>query len=464
MTLRMTRYLISALIWAFLGLAPAAAFADPPLAPATGHLGIAAVVNDEAITNADVEGRMRLALIGAGMQPPPEVLARLKGQILRSMIDERLQLQEAAKYSITVPEANIDGEVAKMAAQNRMKPEQLPAFFASRGANISTLREQIRAAMSWAMVVQRRLRPQVDIGDDEIDAEIARLAANAGQPQYLAAEIFLPVDTPAQDENVHQTALRLVEQMARGAHFSAVARQFSQSPSAASGGDLGWITKGQLEPQLDTTLQQMTVGTLSPPIRTATGYHILMLRDQRDVPASGTAAARARPAARSVASANPDQATLSLRQMLIPVSRRDTAATVQAATQRLETLREQAKSCSDVERMAKEAGDSRGGSLGEMKLANLPPALQPILRTLPVSQPSQLMRNDSGVLFLMVCSRKMPEAPVAAAEPAAADVAPAAGGVDRQAITNTLGQQKLELLARRYLRDLRQNAFIEIRG
>lgn len=462
MTLRMTRYLISALIWAVLGLAPAAAFADPPAAPATGLLGIAAVVNDEAITNADVEGRMRLALIGAGMQPPPEVLARLKGQILRSMIDERLQLQEAAKYSITVPDANIDGEVAKMAEQNHMKPEQLPAFFASRGVAIATLRDQIRAAMSWAMVVQRRLRPQVDIGDDEVDAEIARLAANAGQPQFLAAEIFLPVDAPAQDDSVHQTALRLVEQMARGAHFSAVARQFSQSPSAASGGDLGWITKGQLEPQLDTTLQQMTVGTLSPPIRTASGYHILMLRDQRDVPAS--AAARARPAARSVASANPDQAILSLRQMLIPVSRRDTAATVQAATQRLETLREQAKSCSDVERMAKEAGDNRGGSLGEMKLANLPSALQPILRTLPVSQPSQLMRNDSGVLFLMVCSRKMPEAPVAAVEPAAADVAPAAGGVDRQAITNTLGQQKLELLARRYLRDLRQNAFIEVRG
>jgi peptidyl-prolyl cis-trans isomerase SurA len=93
---------------------------------------------------------------------------------------------------------------------------RLPNFFASKGVNIATLRAQIPGAMAWALVVQRRLRPQVDIGDDEVDAEIARISSSAGQPQYLAAEIFLPVDAPAQEDGVKQTAQRLIEQMARG--------------------------------------------------------------------------------------------------------------------------------------------------------------------------------------------------------------------------------------------------------
>lgn len=460
MTIRMTRYLILAVLW----LIPSLALAERPPVPspaaASAQLGIAAVVNDEAISNADVEARMRLALLGAGIAPPAEAIARLKGQILRSMIDERLQLQEAAKYNITVPEADIDAEIARMAEQNRQTAASLPNFFASKGVNISTLRAQIQGAMAWALVVQRRLRPQVDIGDDEVDAEIARISSSAGQPQYLAAEIFLPVDTPAQEDGVKQTAQRLIEQMAKGARFSAVARQFSQSPSSASGGDLGWITQGQLEPQLDEALKRMAKGTLSPPIRTASGYHILMLRDQRVIPALQQA--RQPTATPAAAAPDPRQATLSLRQVLLAVPREASSEALQTATRKLEALRQQAKSCGDMERLAKQAGDTSGGSLGNLKVASLPPVLQPMLSALPVAEASAPMRNDKGILFLMVCARSYPDAPVAAAAapPAAAPVA----GVDRQQITNTLGQQKLELLARRYLRDLRQNAFIEVRG
>ena len=407
------------------------------LPAAAAELSIAAIINDEAISNTDVEGRMRLALLGTGIQPSAEVISRLKGQVLRAMIDERLQLQEAAKLGISVEESEIDAEVAKMAQQNNMPPVQLPAFFAQQGIPVEALRSQIRASISWAKVVQRKLRPKVNIGDDEVDAEIARLQATAGQPEYLVADIFLPVDNPQQEAGVRQTAGRLIEQMARGARFSAIARQFSQSSTAPSGGDLGWIRMGQLEPQLDVALVKMNPGTVSPPVRTATGFHILMLRETRT--GVGGAAATA-PAGEN---------TLTLRQVVVKGT-----ATPESAS-KIEQLRSQAKSCADMERLAKEQGDEKGGDLGTVRFATLPEALKPMLANLPVNQPSPALRNDNGVLFVMVCARSAPSA-VPAAAPAAA--------IDREKVTDALGLQKLELLARRYMRDLRQDAFIDIRG
>lgn len=407
------------------------------VAHADATLSIVATVNDDAITSADLEARMKLMLLGSGIQPSPEILARLRGQVLRSLIDERLELQDAKAQNVEVADAEIDAQIAKLAQQNHQTPAALPAFFARAGVPISTLRDQMRASIAWAKVVQRKLRSQIDIGDDEVDAEISRMKANAGKPEYLVADIFLPVDSPRQEGAVRQSAEKLIETMAHGARFSGVARQFSQSASAASGGDLGWLLPGQLEPQLDDAIRSMHPGTLSPPLRTATGYHILMLREVRLTPGSG-------------GGTDPVQSNYDLRQVLIPLGTGASSQSVADAGHKIQAMQSQAKSCSDMERLATQQGDRNHGNLGTIKYPDLPPALQGMIAALPDNTPSPPLRNEKGVLFLMVCSRQGP--------------ASTNGGIDRQAITNQLGDQKLELMARRYLRDLRQSAFIDVRG
>lgn len=411
-----------------------AALATPAAAETT--LGIVATVNDDAITSSDLDSRMKLMMLGSGIQPNPEILARLRGQVLRTLIDERLQAQQAKELGIAVTDAEIDEQVAKLAEQNHMPVSQLPQFFSRSGASVAALREQLRANIAWGKVVQRRLRPRVDISDDEVDAEIARLQANAGKPEYLIADIFLPVDNPQQERSVQQSAAKLIETMAKGARFSGIARQFSQSASAAVGGDLGWLLPSQLEPQLAEAVTRMSPGTLSPPVRTATGYHILMLRDMRLT--QGTAAA------------SPEQTTYNLRQVLLPLAATATGSAVEQAGKKIEALQARAKSCRDMEKLAVEQGDSRKGDLGDMKFDAIPPALQQMIAALPDNMPSPPLRNEKGVLFLMVCSRTAP--------------AGSAVGIDRGQIMNRIGGEKLELLARRYLRDLRQNAFIDVRG
>ncbi len=404
--------------------------------PAVAHadMAIVATVNDEAISSSDLEGRVRLALLGSGIKPNEETLGRLREQVLRSLIDERLQTQEAKRLGIDVDEKMVDEEVSKLAQQNRQTLQTLPAFFARNGVPISALREQIRASIAWAMVVQRKLRPQVNITDSDVDAEFSRRAAAAGQQEYLAAEIFLPVQGSAQDAAVRQAALRLIDQMARGIRFSAVARQFSQAPSAARGGDLGWVRAGQLEPELDDALRSISPGALTPPVRTANGYYILMLREQRVITAS-----RAGPSG---------PATLDLRQVLLPVAKSAAATEVTAASVRLKDYAAQSKSCTDMERIAQDLGDRRKGNLGRVKLADLPSAVQALLVNLPDSTPSAPLRNDRGVLYLMICGR---------------EAAQTATNEDRKEISTRLGTERLDLLARRYLRDLRQDAFVDIR-
>lgn len=410
----------------------------PVSAYAEATLAIVATVNDDAISSADVDGRMRLALLGSGIRPTGEALASLRAQILRTLIDERLQLQEAVKLDVVVTEAQIDAEIAELAKRNNQKPDQLPAFFARQGVPISALREQLRANISWAMVVQRRLRSRVNVSDSEIDAEIARLGAAAGQPEYLLAEIFLPVQNPGQEAAVRQSAFKLIDQMAKGARFSAVAREFSQAPSAARGGDLGWMRKGQLEVEFAEAIGKMSPGSLSAPVRTAAGFTILMLRDQRLLKLPG------------VAPTNPAEVKLDMRQVLLPLPPDASEAALNAASRRLDGLRKEVKNCADMERIAEKQGDSNKGNVGQIRLADLPAVIQPVLASLPDGRASAPLRNDRGVLFLMICSRDQP--------------AVAASGVDREVIANMLGAQRLELLARRYLQDLRQDAFIDIRG
>ena len=140
-------------------------------------------------------------------------------------------------------------------------------------------------------MIQRELRPRVDIGDDEVDAVIQRTQANAGKEEFLTSDIFLSVDNPKDDEQVKKFADNLVQKLRQGGNFGAMARQFSQNSSAAAGGDIGWLGEGQLAPELNRGLVKLKPNEITNPIRAAAGYYILGLREKRTVSLTGNDAA-----------------------------------------------------------------------------------------------------------------------------------------------------------------------------
>ena len=242
---------------------------------------IVATVNDRAISETDLANRISLVITAAGMPANDETRQRLRPQILRTLIDEELELQAALRAGITLTQDDLDKAFAVIAMQNKMTPEGFADALAASGVKKSWLYRQLRAQLSWTRLVQRTLLPQINVTDGDISETLARLAASAGKPENLVAEIFLPVESPGDDAEAEALATRIFEEIKNGASFPLMARQFSQSAGAMGGGDLGWLPQGQLDAALEDALSQLEPGHVSPPVRSLRGWHILLLRDRR---------------------------------------------------------------------------------------------------------------------------------------------------------------------------------------
>jgi len=240
--------------------------------------GIAAIVNDTVITMTDIRDRTELYLSSSHESVMPAQRKKMEQQILNRLIDETLQLQEAKKFGIIVREDDVNAGFANLSRQNGISPPEFRKRLSASGVRIDSLYDQIRADIAWGHVVRRKLRPQINISESEIDLALNQIAHGSGKVLYHIAEIFLSVQNPSKEKNVRNEADKLVTQLMKGASFADIARKFSQAPGASSGGDLGWVQEDQMDPELDKALGKMKPNQISPPIRSAKGYHILFLR------------------------------------------------------------------------------------------------------------------------------------------------------------------------------------------
>lgn len=269
---------IAALLSAFI------AFTSP--AAAQGVQRIAAVVNEDVISAYELNQRVKMVMVTGRIPDTADNRRRLSAQILRNMIDEQLQLQEAKRLNISVSKEEVDKVLERLNQQNDMPAGSLEKILERANVDINVLRAKLTADESWNKVIRNRLRQQVFISDEEVEDELNRLKAVKDLPRHRVAEIFLPIDNPDNERQVLELANRLIQQTRNGARFNALAREFSQSASAAVGGDLGWVTKGQLDTPIERTIAGMSKGEVAGPVQTLSGYYILYLIDKFD-PATG---------------------------------------------------------------------------------------------------------------------------------------------------------------------------------
>jgi peptidyl-prolyl cis-trans isomerase SurA len=389
-------------------------------------LGIAAVVNDDVISLYDLEARLDLLIVTSNQKDSAQLRKRLSRQILNALIDEKLKLQDAKRLEIQVSQGQLEQAYSDMERQNKMPQGGLAEFLKSKGIDRLVLLDQIEASIAWRHTVNKMLRSQTSVSEEEIDDVIKDIRESAGKPEYLTSEIFLPVNNPNKANEILDNTNRLVEQITGGGNFSVLARNYSQSASAAVGGDLGWVRQGQLVKELDAVLSTLRKSSVSKPIRTVGGYHIILKRNQRTgvgLPLS--------------------QEKIDLRQVFLPLITAD--ATQLMAQAKAMTAR--ATDCSAMEKLEVESKSPLSGSLGVVDTLSLPAGVQASVKNLPVGTASEPIPAEGGIIFLMVCKR----------------TGTSAMDILRPRIKRNLLNERLDISAKGYLRDLRHAAFLDIR-
>ncbi len=413
MALRTALILVVALI--------ATPFATKP-ASAQQVEGIAAVVNDQPITTLDVRNRMRLILTSAGVQPDETMLAQIQDQAIRALIEETLQLQQAQEFDLEVDEAEVDAAIQDAAARNGATVEDVAADLRANGIDVETLRQQIRAEIAWQIMVSGRYRSRIRISDQQIATALERQTEAAAQPQFNLAEIVIEIRAvDGGEERAAQTVQAVYGALSNGAPFPEVASQFSDAPSASRGGFTGWLSEASLRPQVLQIVRQLQPGQISNPIRVPGGFQIVAVVDKRE----GQVVEQ-----------------LDLVQLTLPSSRiTDDART--ALTRATANI----SSCDAVEEAVSGVEGLIVTELSDLNASALIPQIRDALAGLEAVSSTEVLETAAGLQAFVICDRSLTGPGVPTADE----------------IENQLISQQLSLLARRWLRDLRRDATVEIR-
>lgn len=401
-----------------------------PLTASAQTLGIAAVVNDDVISLYDLEARMKLLIVTSNQKDTPELRRRLTRQVLNRLIDEKLKMQEAKRLEVRVSRNELETAYSDMERRNKLPKGGLTKYLKQNGIDRLVLVDQIEATIAWGNAVNRTFRSQITVSEEEIDEVISEIKASKGKPEYLTSEVFLSVNNPNRAAEVLNNANRLIEQLKRGANFGALARNYSQSASAAVGGDLGWVRHGQLAKEINQVLASLEKGSVSQPIRTVAGYHIILKRDSRT--------GKGLP---------PSQEKIDLRQVFLPLPASATLENKDALMEKARNMAATAGGCADMEKLEAESGSPMSGSLGIVDTSTLPVEVQKSVKNLAVGTASEPLPAGNGIIFLMVCNR----------------TGTSAMEILRPKIRQRLTNERLDISARGYLRDLRNAAFLDVR-
>ena len=390
-----------------------------------------AKVNGQIITGTDIDQRVALVLsANNGAKISDEELQDLRLRVLRNLIDETLQIQEAKAQKIEVTKDEVEQAYERIASEKfKETTADLDKTLRSIGSSPASLKRQIEGELAYNNLVQRNVEPFVNVSEEEVNDLYNRLQASRGTEEYRIGEIYLSA-TPETRAAVAQNATKIVDQIKSGGSFLAYARQFSEASTAAVGGELGWIRLEQLQnPTLEAAVQQLQPGQLAGPIEIPGGFDILVLIDKR-----------------KIGMPDPRDAVLSLKQVALDFPKGTTEAEARPKAAAFAEAMKNVHGCGEVDAAAAGIG-AQVVTNDQVQAKALPDQLQQALLQLNVGQASPPFGSlTEGVRVLFLCGRDDPKADA---------------GPNRAQLQSQLEDDRVGKRAQRYLRDLRRDAVIE---
>jgi len=396
---------------------------------------IVAVVGDDVITYFDLRTRLAAALKQLQKQgtplPPQEELER---QMLERLIMERVQLQYAREPGLKIDDTQLDQAIGRIAAGNKMTPQQFRTALEKDGVQYAQFREEIRNEMVTVRLREREVDSKLVVSDGEIDNYLADQAAKGGGEEYQIAHILLRAPESASPEQLQKLRLRGEQALKRaqaGENFAELTATFSDAPDALKGGDLGWRPLDRMPALYAEVSARLQPGQVSELLRSSAGFHIIKLLNKRggSMPASV-------------------QQTHA-RHILIRINEVVSEA---EARHKLESVRERIINGVDFAEQARlysqDGSAAKGGDLGWLSPGDTVPEFERAMDALKVNEISQVIQSPFGMHLIQVQERR--EQDVSAER-------------KRGAARQALRERKLDDAYQDWLRQLRDRTYVENR-
>ncbi len=390
---------------------------------------IAATINNKAISTRDLNNRIKLAIISSGMPDTAKTRQQLREQILNMMVNEQIQLQLGEEYKIKIDEATLMASVRDIENQNNMPEGGLQKMLSKQNIPFSLMKKHLEASIIWREYVRERYRHLVQVSDSDVERALQELKSNNKETRYHLAEIALYFDDKQSATSVKGQADRIVNQLRQGAQFSMLASQFSNAPSAARGGDIGWIPESKLETNVVDQLKKLEPGQVSIPLQTGKGFRVYLVRDKL------AAGQFAKPLT-----------TVSFKQVFVANPKDAFNFEIEDNIKQVATMARQITSCRVVEKLTARK-KAKVQDIKDIPLNNLPPELRNLLMKTKENRATAPLYTGNGAMFFVVCEKKTTNPK----EPTEEDIR--AQLVDR----------KLQNVAEQELRTRRGGAHIDIR-
>lgn len=382
---------------------------------------IAAIVNDDIITSEDVDHRRALVMSTSQLADTPAVRAR----ILDTLVSETLQLQEGKRLSIDVTEAEITAAFSRIDASRGQKEGTLKRFLEANPQFKRTLHAQIRAQLVWNIVVERKIKRTITIAQDEITRAQTAQATAPGITEVQIAAISIPIQSPADEGRANALAKDLSDQLNQGTDFITLAQQVARSGKAELNPP-SWMPESALQPAIQQALRGLQPDQITQPLRSMNSYQLITLLDRRVIKPSS------------------EDTEVRIKQIHVPLPTKNKAA-FRAAHETARALHDQPGTCDDTDNASLKGKAT--ARVTRTKYRDMNPGLRDVVVHLNVGEVSEPLLSTKEILLVKLCDRVEPPT-----TPPPADE-----------IKQKLFAEKLELEAAKTLRNLRRDAYIDIR-
>ena len=245
---------------------------------------ITAIVDDDIIMQSEIDSRVDVVKTQSrGAALPPDSV--LESQVLERLISESIQLQMAERSGMRISDQELNQTIQNIAKQNGMSQKQFKKALEKDGISYVDAREQIRRERIISQVQRYRVGGKIQISEQDIESFLNSVRGKkATAEEYKLRHILIQVPSQASRSDLKDAenqAKKIVKKLHKGADFKKTAIAQSDGRNALKGGDLGWRKQGELPSLFADIVPELKVGKASKPIKSGSGYHIIMIEKKR---------------------------------------------------------------------------------------------------------------------------------------------------------------------------------------